>query len=261
MQDRYTGDIGDFGKYALLRALAGLHPTSEPSLSLGVVWYLTDAEMERTDPAGDGRHTAYLKPHQAPRFRSADPELYDSLAALINSNDRRVAAIRERAILGPNTVFYEDRIHTPTPQQRRFERLQHRELWIAAAERAVAPCDIVFLDPDNGLEAASVQTHHKKGPKYAYLNELQRLAGGSRALVVYHHLSRSSDGVAQIRTVGARIRDALPRDYTLDAVWYHRGTARAFLIATPPRYAAPIDRRIAALLAGPWAAHFTREIA
>ena len=50
-------------------------------------------------------------------------------------------------------------------------------------------------------------------------------------------------------------------DYTLDAVWYHRGTARAFLIATPPRYAAPIDRRIAALLAGPWAAHFTREIA
>lgn len=38
MQDRYVGDIGDFGKYGLLRALCA------HDLSLGVVWYLVPDE-------------------------------------------------------------------------------------------------------------------------------------------------------------------------------------------------------------------------
>ncbi len=34
MQDRYAGDIGDFGKFVLLRAIAN------QNLPLGVNWYL-----------------------------------------------------------------------------------------------------------------------------------------------------------------------------------------------------------------------------
>ena len=42
MQNKYVGDIGDFGKYGLLRALTGHQTTSasEPHLTLGIVWYL-----------------------------------------------------------------------------------------------------------------------------------------------------------------------------------------------------------------------------
>ena len=36
MQDRFVGDIGDFGKYGLLRVLAGICPRAEPLLPLGV---------------------------------------------------------------------------------------------------------------------------------------------------------------------------------------------------------------------------------
>ena len=50
MQDRYVGDIGDFAKYGLLRALGRRR-------RLGVAWY------RRTEPdppnANDGRHTDY----------------------------------------------------------------------------------------------------------------------------------------------------------------------------------------------------------
>jgi hypothetical protein len=38
VQDRYVGDIGDFGKYGLLIALCG------HDLSLGVVWHLVPNE-------------------------------------------------------------------------------------------------------------------------------------------------------------------------------------------------------------------------
>ena len=39
MQNKYVGDIGDFGKYVLLRRLACPEFTESP-LSLGVIWYL-----------------------------------------------------------------------------------------------------------------------------------------------------------------------------------------------------------------------------
>ena len=47
MQDRYFGDVGDFGKYGLLRVLSGFW--AEPRLKLGVVWYLFPNETHNAD--------------------------------------------------------------------------------------------------------------------------------------------------------------------------------------------------------------------
>ena len=71
------------------------------------------------------------------------------------------------------------------------------------AVRAVSESDVVFVDPDNGVETASVQVHQRNGPKYAYLEELGQLAGGERSLVVYHHLSRNGSAAEQIARVGS----------------------------------------------------------
>lgn len=51
MQDKYVGDVGDFGKYGLLRALFSNSP-----FKLGVNWCL----VEKEDKKNDGKHTAYL---------------------------------------------------------------------------------------------------------------------------------------------------------------------------------------------------------
>ena len=48
MQNRYVGDIGDFGKYGLLRAHFGRK--YQIPLRLGVVWYLFPDEPPK-DPA------------------------------------------------------------------------------------------------------------------------------------------------------------------------------------------------------------------
>src|ERR1035441_5832664 len=39
MRDMFIGDEGDFCKYGLLRALAGVQPKETDELSLGIVWY------------------------------------------------------------------------------------------------------------------------------------------------------------------------------------------------------------------------------
>jgi hypothetical protein len=55
MQNRYVGDIGDYGKYALLRHLCAC--ATGKSLRLGVIWCLFPDETINND----GKHISYLK--------------------------------------------------------------------------------------------------------------------------------------------------------------------------------------------------------
>ena len=54
MQDRYAGDIGDFMKLGLIRALVA----GDPPRRLGVNWYLCADESHNAD----GKHIGYLDP-------------------------------------------------------------------------------------------------------------------------------------------------------------------------------------------------------
>lgn len=49
MKNQYVGDIGDYGKYGLLRFLAN------HGICIGVNWYLTE-----NDESSDGKFTDYL---------------------------------------------------------------------------------------------------------------------------------------------------------------------------------------------------------
>lgn len=86
MQDRYTGDIGDFGKLGLLRQL------ESTGLSIGVNWYRTPDEMHNSD----GLHISYLRSEQ---FRSCDPNLWAALGNIVNSGKREIAALEQAGIL------------------------------------------------------------------------------------------------------------------------------------------------------------------
>ena len=98
MQDRYAGDVGDFGKFGLLRHLCGetaqnRHLTLKP----GVIWYRVADETHN----GDGRHISYLKKSAKnvkdksveddndPRFRDCDADLYDALKKMVLPDRQR----------------------------------------------------------------------------------------------------------------------------------------------------------------------------
>lgn len=182
MQDRYVGDIGDYAKYGLLRALS-------KGKKLGVAWYLHPDENHNTD----GRHTAYLcKPDI---WSSADVVVYGELAGIID-NDRRgveirsVAAVPARDILG-DAVFADERLNTAIPIA---QRVEWRTDWLRRVKDAMSSCDIVFADPDNGLchdkdFIPGMRDYWKRIP----LREALDLADG-RPAVIYHHNSRFTGG-------------------------------------------------------------------
>jgi hypothetical protein len=180
MQNRYTGDIGDFAKYALLRALG-------EGRKLGVAWYLYPNESHNTD----GKHTGYL--NQPDKWRNLDPELFDSLKAVVTSSQRNVHQIESSGLLEQARFSNELLAFDGNPATRG----KKRAAWFSKILSDLNDCDLVFADPDNGLcEDQKYSMASKNFWKRMPLSEVRALAAG-RTAVIYHHNTRRAGGHAQ----------------------------------------------------------------
>lgn len=120
MQNRYVGDVGDFGKYALIDFIA-----SETKLKLGVNWCLT-SPTKKEKRSSDGKFYGYLLPgtkykaeskvskNYTQKRKECNEELHKKLQKIIidwldrgkNPDYRCVEKIEEGKILPDQTVFY-----------------------------------------------------------------------------------------------------------------------------------------------------------
>ena len=251
MQNRYVGDIGDFGKYGLLRRLCA------DDLSLGVVWYLVPDEGSD----GNGAHVGYLDPTSTNlrRFSYCDPDLYDALGEVVHNGTRSVRRVSERAILPPGTVFYEEPLSFEgmpgIGSAATKSRLDHRSDWVQGALEATQGCDVVFADPDNGLESGTPR-HHRKGPKFAYYDELVPYLKRGQSLVIYHHLHRSYSTKQQVRERLAQIHERLGESF---ALLYKRGSPRVFFVVPSEAHRRVFSERARRPMEGCWGQHFALD--
>lgn len=176
MQNRYTGDIGDYVKLGLLRTLA-------VGRQLGVAWYLHPDEAHNAD----GRHIAYLS--EPTRWRHLDPELFDGLRDLVSAT-RSVAEIERSGLLA--ATFHRE--STLATDSLRGKHEAHRSAWAAHLRETLRPCDMIFADPDNGLvDDAPERLHDRKHAKQISLREAIALAD-NRPAIIYHHNTRFKGG-------------------------------------------------------------------
>ena len=263
MQNRYVGDIGDFGKYGLLRALAG-----DP-LRLGVVWYLFPDEPPKEPGKGDGKFIDYLC-HPTAKERNlieCDPFLHDKLHKIvIDEKDRRVVRVQEKesGILPTDTLYYDQSL-SYEPRESGDTRKLRRAEWLNSALEATKEADVVFVDPDNGIaipdngeanqaiRITKANPYGKRGPKYVFMDDLKRFYCNGKSLVIYHHLART-DAVAQINCLRKELQESLGLSHLPWALWYHRGTARAYFIVAQKRHRAVLEKRLGSFADSPWCA-------
>ena len=169
MKNQYFGDINDYRKYGLLRVLA-----ERSGLSIGMCWLLT-----QDDGGGDGEIRAYLS--KASRWRHYDPELYEKLQRLLKSNVRRGVRLTQEWTLIPNATYFETVLH---------DSVADRDAYFDAAWEALGPCDLVFFDPDNGIEIDGVQRGRTGSAKYVYWRELQETYTKGHSILIYQHFPR-----------------------------------------------------------------------
>jgi len=258
MQNCYACDVGDFGKYGLLKYLCISGEVNEKSeLNLGVVWYLVPDENQNND----GKHTDYLKSNsENEKFRKCDPKLYDELAEIFHK-ERNISQISGKNILPPSTSFYDKpltfaEIPSNGPKARDM-RLKKRKEWAQEAFKKTEMCNVIFFDPDNGLEIKSIKSHNKSGPKYAFFDELSPYLQRNQSLVIYQHIGRNVPAEKQIDDRFKELRKHLNSSSSAFALHYHRGTSRVFFIVPAKNHKIILLKRANLFVEGPWKNHFT----
>lgn len=178
MKDQYFGDVGDFGKYGLLRHLL----QTLPQMRLGVNWFLT-----RQDARTDGDHIAYLL--CSTELRPCDPPLYDFLQSCVANDRRSVRQIEAAALLG-DTLFYNAPLDYLAADGQRLKRDEWRANWLADSVRQLAGAQLLYLDPDNGLQVKSQPLYGVNGVKYVAYHEVKLYYEKGFSLIVYNHRDR-----------------------------------------------------------------------
>jgi hypothetical protein len=248
MRDEFAFDLSDFAKYGLLRALAGAG--RDRAFRLGVSWYLT-----RDEGRNAGRRIDYLSVARPNPYSRADPYLYGRMFGAVRDPGRAVRHVQAAGILPARTAFYPEPLSFPGLSPRPVAgRLRHRDAWLEGAVRTTAGCDLVFLDPDNGLAPPAVGRHTDAASRYAYLDEVRAFVERDKAVVVIQFLGRTAPYIEQIRQRLSEVEGAMPAGTPAPlAVWWRHRLSLAFLIipATPGQ-AEILHGRLQTMFDSPW---------
>lgn len=188
MKHQYVGDINDYRKYALLRALS-----AGGANRIGVCWMLTP-----DDGRTDGNKLAYLR--QPERHRSIDPQLFDILAhAAVEPERRRLNSIEDSGAIA-GAIFHNDLLP---------DEFAGRNAFMSRCAYQFRDVDLVFFDPDHGLEVPSLPKGRKNSSKYLYLDEVAAFYASGKSLLVYQHFPRVERTVFLTRCAD-RLRTVAP---------------------------------------------------
>jgi hypothetical protein len=168
MKNQYFGDINDYLKYGLLRTIC-----RSSDLRLTVCWMLTP-----DDGRSDGKKTGYLN---APAiWRKYDAGLFDMLRAAVAGGRRNICVVETGEIL-PGAAYHSDAL---------IDDLQARRQYFDRLESCAVSSDLVFFDPDNGMEVKSKPKGRKGSSKFLYWDEARRINALGKSLIVFQHFAR-----------------------------------------------------------------------
>ena len=230
MKNQYFGDINDYRKYGLLRVLQ-----SSGEGRLLVAWMLTPDDGSR-----DGGRRSYLEhPDSWMRY---DAELFAGLADLLRAAPAPAVSLIERSALLPRTAYYSAIVPDSATE---------RDAWRAGLLAAARDADLVFVDPDNGIEVRSKPVGRHSSSKYVTWREVQDLWKTGCSILIYQHFRREPRAAfagrmaSELRKhTGARFTAALRTShvlYLLAAQERHEAQFREAVTRLPQRWGGQIE--------------------
>lgn len=143
-------------------------------MRIAVCWALTD-----DDGLSDGRKISYLK--EPVKWRRHDPIVFEQLRKdILIKRERKVENIEISNIIS-NSKYFKRHLKDEEEDRDNFFRDFHG---------FAQGVDLVFFDPDNGLEIKSIPRGRVKSSKYIYLSELENFYNMGQSLLIYQHFPR-----------------------------------------------------------------------
>lgn len=237
MKNQYAGDVGDYTKLGILRGL------ENAGFSIGLNWYLTPDEPEHSKTFTDGKHTKFLECD----CDTPDIDLYCALQKIGLSNNRTVARL-ERAKLFENTLFWNKMLEGKS-----------RDKWHLEAFKKLGKQDVIFLDPDNGLEVKSTNPYSKNGNKYTTYKEAADYYVQGATVIIYNHRDRKPENEYLKRF--HRFKDM---EETENAKMFYlraaRYSVRDYLFLVQERHFSGLEKAIDNFLATEWCRYLKKYL-
>lgn len=168
MKNQYFGDVNDYLKYGILRAIAN------SKLKICLCWMLTKDENRN-----DGEKIKYLQ--ESDKWRKYDHALFDVMKWSIEKKKRSIDVADKKHLI-PDATY-----HPTLLTDDRDEREQYfKELTDVSAAS-----DLIFFDADNGMEVKSVKKGNKNSSKYLYWDEVERYAD-THSILVFQYFPRTN---------------------------------------------------------------------
>jgi len=240
MKNQYVGDVGDFGKYGLLRFLI-----EGTNLKLGVNWYLT-----QDDGTNDGKYLQYLRDNHNScdaELLKCDSKLAEILKKITHDGQKNgtIREIERSGIFPSSTIYYNALLGEKVSHEKRDE-------WFKKSLEELK-CDIVFADPDNGLSDTETSGKHM------LYSEIKEYYKSGKSVIAYYHFDRTSE---EERGHKLQEKSKLLGIENYYGLRFHRYSARDYWIFAQPRHRDIIVERISAFVKSKWCndgyGHFSR---
>lgn len=170
------------------------------------------------DGGSDGKFVEYLT--QPSKWEKYDPLLYSELIRLADKG-RKVSLIEESNILN-ECAFFSDIVPDSSA---------NRKEWFSKLLTASTHTDLVFLDPDNGIEIKSKPYGRKDSSKFLYWHEIKELWKSGKSLLIYQHFIREKR-----ETYIQRILQAVQQETTNSTIHAFATPRVLFILALQPQH-------------------------
>jgi hypothetical protein len=211
MKHQYFGDINDYRKYGILRSL------SKAGLKTTVGWMLT-----KDDASNQGRNTYYLTTAQKDDTKDpkCDGELFESLyEAVIRRKIKSTKWVHKNDLI-PEARYLNDFLQ---------DNLINRHRYFEQLEQIAKGSNILFFDPDNGLEVKSRPKGKKNSNKYLYWDEVKNFWNLGYSLLIYQHFPR----VSRLNYIRSLAKELRSNTGAAEIITLKTSTVAFFLLVQP----------------------------
>ena len=146
----------------------------------------------------------------------------------------------------PGATFFND----DTPDKLVERQAFHRRCIATFADR-----DLVFFDPDNGLEVKSVRKGRKRSSKYVFECEVGDHYRAGRSALIYQHFPRHVAREACIANAASRLAARLPGV----SIWSTVTPHVVFLLAVRPEHEVRASTVVETVEARGWFPDFVKS--
>ncbi|MBL7003057.1 MAG: hypothetical protein ISR69_03390 [Gammaproteobacteria bacterium] len=218
MKNQYFGDINDYKKFGLLRSIL-----SATKLKILVSWMLTE-----DDGSTDGKFIEYLsEPDQWAKY---DTDLYEEITVLLQQKTKRAVNLIESSKILGDTQYFSNIVP---------DHSENRITWLSELKKCALDKDLVFLDPDNGIEIKSKKFGTKNSSKFIYWREIEELWASGKSLLIYQHFIREKREVfiqRMLNSLSEKTETSIVKAFSTSNV--------VFLLALQPKHQNDYERII-----------------